>query len=106
MEMTFCDLKNKDVINICDGRNLGNMTDLVFDTCCGKITGIIVPASKGFFNFFKANNDLFIPYNRICKIGRDIILVDITFEEVNDKIISEVKNIFVHIHGRSRYEDR
>ena len=83
MEMTFCTLKNKDVINICDGRNYGTISDLVFDTCCGKITGIIVPASKSFLNFFKANNDLFIPYNRICKIGKDIILVDIIQQQQN-----------------------
>ena len=81
MEISFCTLKNKDVINICDGRNFGNISDLVFDTCCGKITGIIVQNGKNFLSIFKANNDLFIPYNRICKIGKDIILVDIIMQQ-------------------------
>lgn len=81
MDLSFCDLKCKDVINICDGRNMGTITDITFDTCLGKITGIIVPSNKNFFGIFKSNNDIFIPYNRICKIGKDIILVDIIMQE-------------------------
>ena len=80
MEISFCDLKNKDVINVCDGKNLGQIIDIVFDTCYGKIIGIVVPSCKSLFNFFKSNNDIFIPYNRICKIGQDIILVDIIMQ--------------------------
>lgn len=80
MEMSFCQLKNKDVVNVCDGKNYGSITDLIFDTCCGKIAGIIVPANKNFFQIFKSSNDIFIPYNRICKIGKDIILVDIIMQ--------------------------
>jgi len=81
MKISFCDLKKKDVINVCDGKNLGNIYDMVIDTCTGRILGIVLPLSKGFFNIFKSNNDLFIPYNRICKIGKDIILVDIIMHE-------------------------
>ena len=81
MDLSFCNLRNKDVVNICDGKNLGNISDLIIDTTCGKVLGIVVPSNKGFFNFFKSNNDLFIPYNRICKIGKDIILVDIKPEQ-------------------------
>lgn len=80
MELSFCELKCKDVVNICDGKNMGNLTDIVFDSCCGKIIGILVPQNKNFFNIFKTNNELFIPYNRICKIGKDIILVDIIMQ--------------------------
>ncbi len=83
MELSFCRLRTKDVINVCDGRNLGNITDIVFDTCCGRITGLVVPCNRSFFNLFKSNNDLFIPYNRICKIGKDIILVDIIMQNNN-----------------------
>lgn len=80
MELSFCKLRSKDVVNICNGQNLGNITDMVFDTTCGRILGIIIPAQKNFFSFFKSNNDIFIPYNRICKIGKDIILVDIIMQ--------------------------
>lgn len=83
MNISFCDLKKKDVINLCDGQNLGNIYDIVFDSCTGKIEGIVLPLSKGFFNIFKSHNDLFIPITRICKIGKDIILVDIIIHETN-----------------------
>ena len=81
MEIPFSKLRCKDVINMCDGRNLGNITDIIIDTCCGRILGIAVPNSKNFFNLFKTNNDIFIPINRICKIGKDIILVDIIMQQ-------------------------
>ncbi len=106
MEISYCALKQKEVVNISDGKNFGNLTDMIFDINCGKILGIIVSNSKNFFNIFKANNDIFIPYNRICKIGKDIIIVDIgqpnncaiqnieTNNKIynNKKIINENKN--------------
>ena len=77
MEISYCALKQKEVVNISDGRNFGNPTDLIIDINCGKIIGLVVANSRNFFNIFKSNNDIFIPYNRICKIGKDIIIVDI-----------------------------
>ncbi len=77
MELTFCELRGKEVINVCDGRRFGCIIDLVFETRCARITGIVVPSTRNFFNFFKNNTDIFIPYNKIVKIGRDVILVEI-----------------------------
>jgi len=88
MNISFCELKKKDVINLCDGSNLGNIYDIVIDTCTGEILGIVLPTSKGIFNIFKSSNDLFIPYTRICKIGKDIILVDIIMQENQTNNIS------------------
>ena len=84
MDISFCKLKSKEVVNICDGRNLGNITDMIMDSCTGKIIGITVPCDKRFFNIFRSNNEIFIPYNRICKIGQDIILVDIIMQNEID----------------------
>lgn len=78
MDLSFCELRAKEVVNICDGKKLGNIIDLIFDCSCARVTGLVVPAEKSFFNFFKNNNDIFIPYNRIRKIGTDIILVELT----------------------------
>lgn len=80
MDLSFCKLKSKDVINMCDGKNLGNISDLIIDTTCGNVIGLIVPSNKNFFSFLKSSHDIFIPYNRICKIGKDIILVDIIMQ--------------------------
>lgn len=92
MELSFCKLRSKEVVNLCDGRNLGNITDIVFDTSCGKILGLIIPSQKNFFSLFKSNNDIFIPYNCICKIGKDIILVDIIIQQNCDCQIAQYEN--------------
>jgi len=78
MELSFCELRSKEVVNLFDGKNLGNVIDLTFDINTTKITGIVVPCDKSFFNIFKNNNDIFIPFSKICKIGKDIILVELT----------------------------
>ena len=78
MELTFCELRIKEVVNVCDGKRLGNIVDMVFDTTCARVTGIVVPGEKSFFSLFKSNNDIFIPYNKIRKIGKDVILVELT----------------------------
>jgi YlmC/YmxH family sporulation protein len=83
MDLSFCELRNKDVVNMCDGKNLGNINDIIIDSTCGRVLGIVVPSNKKVFNIFKSNNELFIPYNRICKIGKDTILVDIIMQENN-----------------------
>ena len=77
METSFCELKGKEVINITDGKRLGKIIDLVFDTKYGKVLGIVVPAYNKSWNIFKQCDDIFIPYNSICKFGEDAILVQI-----------------------------
>lgn len=78
MDATFGELKSKEVINIIDGARLGHVSDLVLDENFGKICGLIVPGNTSAFSFFKKSaNSIFIPYNQICKIGEDVILVEL-----------------------------
>ena len=77
METTFCELKGKEVINVNDGKRLGRIIDLVFETNCCKVLGFIVPCYNKSWNIFKQTDDIFIPCKNICKIGDDVILVDI-----------------------------
>lgn len=77
METTFCELKGKEVINVTDGKRLGRIIDLVFETNCCKVLGFIVPSYNKSWNIFKNSDDIFIPCKNICKIGEDVILVDI-----------------------------
>jgi len=74
METSFGELKQKEVINVKDGKRLGRAIDMVF--CCpeGRITGIVVPGGKG---FFFGKSELFIDWGSITKIGEDAILVDV-----------------------------
>ena len=71
--MTF---KQKEVINLSDGRRLGYVQDVEADFTTGKITAIIVPENNKLFSM-SGKNDLVIPWDKIEKIGDDIILVKI-----------------------------
>lgn len=69
-----CDLREKEIINLCDGTRLGTPTDFEFDVCDGKITAIIISVPGGFLGL-GASNDIIIPWNKIECIGADAILV-------------------------------
>ncbi|MCI5915510.1 MAG: YlmC/YmxH family sporulation protein [Christensenella sp.] len=75
--MNFCDLKRKEVINLCDGARLGCICDLEMDTCSGAVYAIIVPGPPRLWGLLRSDEELVIPYNKITKIGDDVILVDI-----------------------------
>ena len=78
MGKSMTDLTEKEVINICDGRILGCITDFKIDPCSGQLTAIILPGKSGFLGI-KKGEDLVIPWEKICRIGVDVILVDIGF---------------------------
>lgn len=73
MELSFQALKQKDVVSVSDGKNLGKVCDITvsFPEC--NWLGITVPGSKG----FKLTNkrELFIPVSQIVKVGEDAVLV-------------------------------
>ena len=74
-EMTYCELKRREVINGSDGRRMGHIIDLIFAVDSGKIKGIILPYGKR--GVFGKSQDLFVPWQCIQKIGEDVILVEI-----------------------------
>ncbi|PKK95908.1 MAG: hypothetical protein CVV59_01220, partial [Tenericutes bacterium HGW-Tenericutes-4] len=48
----------------------------VMEDCSGVVLGFLVPSlNSGFFNFFHSQQ-IFIPWQNICKIGEDVILVE------------------------------
>ena len=77
METSFTDLRNKQVINVLTGRLLGNVCDVILDLRCNNILGLIVPGTKSSFNFFKPCQEIFVPLSCICKVGEDVILVEV-----------------------------
>ncbi len=71
-------LKNKEVINVRDGRSLGFVYDIEVNLESGTIDGIIIPAERGFFRFFGSREDDFIvKWDKIRTIGDDVVLVDV-----------------------------
>lgn len=77
METSFTELRNKEVINVLSGRLLGNVNDIIIDLRRNIILGLMVPGARSVFNIFKPCQEIFIPYNCICKIGEDVILVEV-----------------------------
>lgn len=73
---TFCDLRQKEVINICDGARLGRICDLELDECSGVICSIIVPGPSRCFGLIQGDRELVIPFCNIKRIGEDVILVE------------------------------
>ncbi len=73
MELTFCSLQEKEVINLCDGQRLGCVCDLSLDGC-GRVLAIYVALPGKLFCFGKEKK-LCIPWDRVEKIGEDTLLV-------------------------------
>ncbi|WP_230397630.1 YlmC/YmxH family sporulation protein [Novisyntrophococcus fermenticellae] len=73
--MRLIDLRQKEVINICDCRSLGCPIDIEFNSDTGVIIALIIPGPGKFYGFFGREKDLVIPWDCICQIGDDIILV-------------------------------
>ncbi len=66
----------KEVINIIDGKRLGAITDIEIDAESGRLTAIVVPGNGKFLGLFGRNEDVVIPWEKINKIGLDVILVE------------------------------
>ena len=68
--------KQKEVINLTDGRRLGYVQDVEANFETGEITAIIVPGTSKMFSIGN-KGDIVIPWSQIRRIGDDIILVEI-----------------------------
>ncbi len=70
---SVCELKNKEVINVCDGARLGYVSDVELDLDCGRVISLIVPGCTKLFDFGK-NEPMRILWCDIERIGEDVIL--------------------------------
>ena len=87
-ELSFCELRCKNVVNVLDGKVLGRICDIVFSRGSAKVLGFVVPGDTG-FHFLRKRNDMFIPFERICKIGVDVVLVELkpAFAHAHEKVV-------------------
>ena len=74
---TYCELRSKEVINVCDGARLGMICDLELDACDGKVLAVVVPGPSRCFGLIRSSEELVIPFCKLKKIGDDVILVEI-----------------------------
>ena len=82
-------LREKEIINLCDGKRLGYVNDIIFDLCCGKICAVSVLFDLRIFGFGKCE-ELIIPWDKITCFGKDTILVNLDVSYY-DKLCGEKK---------------
>ncbi len=68
------DFRQKEVIDIDSGKRLGYICDMELDDESGRVISVTVPSGKLFSSVMK-NSDKIISWERIIKIGEDMILV-------------------------------
>lgn len=66
----------REIINVLDGRRMGLIKDIDIDLENGRINAIILPGSPRMFGFFGKDEEIVIPWEKIVKIGMDVILVE------------------------------
>ena len=69
------DFREKEVVNVCDGKKLGCVSEVEFNVCDGKLTAIVVPVEGGFLGL-GTKERIVIPWDKIVRIGEDVILVN------------------------------
>ena len=80
-------IRDREVINIKDGRKLGVVSDVEIDFEEGRIVSIMLPGPGRFMGLFGKDTDIVIPWSNIKKVGIDVILVEIdeSVEQGEDK---------------------
>lgn len=81
--MRLSHLSGKEVINLSDGSRLGiiDECELTFDGTSGRIHSILLPNQNRFLTFFSENSPSNIPWQKIKRIGNEIIIVDLNNED-------------------------
>ena len=77
MSVRLTQLQCKEVICVSDGMRLGFISDVVVEVPQGEICAIVVPGPCRFLGLFGRTDDYVIPWCKICRIGPDIVLVDV-----------------------------
>ena len=72
-------LRDKEVINVCDGRRLGYIFDVEINAALGSVTAIVVLFDCRVFGFGKCE-ELIIPWDKIQGFGEDAVLVSVSPE--------------------------
>ena len=76
--MRLSDLQNKTIINLIDGKNIGNIIDLEINED-GTNKGLIVEKHKFLISSLSNKKEILIKWEEIKKIGEDVILVSIVY---------------------------
>lgn len=74
--MRLSELQNKNLVNVSNGKNIGNIIDVNIDYRSGNIKSFIIESKGSILTFLNKDNDMEVKWNDIQKIGEDVILVN------------------------------
>lgn len=72
--MLLKELQTRDVVNVLDGNKLGKITDIEIDFDTGRIMELTISKYKSILGF--GNNKINITWDKIVKIGGEVIIVN------------------------------
>ena len=71
------DFRQKEVVNVRDGKILGFVIDVDAELANGAIKSIVVAQFGNLIKSLGGKNNITIPWNNVKLIGEDVILVEI-----------------------------
>lgn len=74
-------LKNKEIINISNGKSLGFVSDIEINLEKARIDALVLPAARSFLGIFSKDEEIEIKWKDVRLIGEDVILVNLPSEE-------------------------
>ena len=86
MEISYTELRSKEVVNVNTGARMGKIIDMIIDSNGKNVLGVVVPGVR---KIFRASEDIFIPWRNITKIGTDVILVSIDINSLTNVVHSQ-----------------
>ncbi len=78
------ELREKDIINVYNGENLGYVDDVQIETENRTVKALILYGKPRFFGLFGMRERVTIPFQQVQLIGKDVILVAISHENCAD----------------------
>jgi YlmC/YmxH family sporulation protein len=75
--LKISDLRVREIVNVIDGRRMGLIRDIDIDLDNGRISALVLTGSSRLLGFFGREEELVVPWEKIVKIGVDVILVEV-----------------------------
>jgi YlmC/YmxH family sporulation protein len=75
MMLKVSEFQIKDVVNVGDGKKLGNIDDIEINLDTGTIEAIVIGGAGRVLGIFGKDEEVVIPWKNILKIGEDVVLV-------------------------------
>lgn len=76
MSAKISDLQERQIVNIADGKCLGNIRDIELNILKGTIQALVLPGTGGLRGFLQNQGEILIPWQKVVRIGVDVVLID------------------------------